>query len=91
MGDEDGDGSGPLGQLAGGAMRPDSEVSPSVLGPVRRGSPRVVLVRQPGHVGVEGANPPLSYGVRFVEIAGRYRQVANDDDGAWTGFNDDHL
>jgi len=71
----------------------DSRPWPAELtgGLAGRGSPRLVLVRQPDHLGVEGAHPQLSYGMRLVELAERHRQVADDDDRARPSLNDDHL
>jgi hypothetical protein len=56
-----------------------------------RGSPRLVLMRQPDQLGVEGAHPQLSYGMRLVELAERHRQVADDDYRARASLDDDHL
>ncbi len=53
--------------------------------------PRLVLVRQPDQLGVEGTNPQLTYRIRLVEVAERHRQVADDHDRARAGLNDDHL
>ena len=37
------------------------------------GSPRLVLVREPDQLGVEGAHAQLAFGVRLVELAERHR------------------
>jgi len=49
-----------------------------------RRPPRLVLVRQPDQLGLQGAHPPLTFVVE-------HRHVAADDDSRTAGFNDDHL
>ena len=56
-----------------------------------RGSPWLVLVREPDHLGVERAHPQLTFGVRLVELAEPHRHVTADDDRTSAGFDDDDL
>lgn len=52
---------------------PESEVLVSL------GSPRFVLVREPDLLGVEGADEPLAFRARLVQLGGEDRHVTSDD------------
>src|SRR5215212_579979 len=54
-------------------------------------SPRLVLVREPDLLGVEGAHPQLAFGVRLVQLAELNRHGAAYDDQTLASLNDDHL
>ena len=55
------------------------------------GSPRLVLVREPGQLGVERTHPQLAFGARLVELAKPNRHVAANDDRAPASLDDDDL
>jgi hypothetical protein len=50
-----------------------------------------VLVREPDQFGIERAHLPLTFGLRFVELAEPHRHVTADDDRTPAGPDDDHL
>src|SRR5262245_4852992 len=55
------------------------------------GSPRLVLVREPGQLGVERAHAQLAFGLQLIELAEPNRHVAAADDRTPARFDDDHL
>jgi hypothetical protein len=59
---------------------------PAVSGGV--GSPRLVLMREPDQLGVEGAHLQLAFGVRLIELAKPNSHIAAHDDRAPSGLDD---
>ena len=55
------------------------------------GPPRLVLVREPGQLGIERAHQPLAFSARPVELTGPHRCVADDDDRTPARLDDNHL
>src|SRR3954453_8189285 len=55
------------------------------------GSPRLVRVREPDHLGGEPADQQLAFGLRLVELAEPHRCIAGDDDRTLAGLDDHHL
>src|SRR5918997_2268695 len=55
------------------------------------GSPWLVLVREPDHLGIERTHAQLAFGLRLVELPEPHRHVAADDDRTPPSLDDDHL
>ena len=50
-----------------------------------------MLMREPGEFGIEGADQPLTFGPRLIEVAEGDGRVADDDVRATWCLDDDHL